>query len=126
MDAVLRVSGGTSILSELSNEGLVTTMEDAVRLNAAGVALSIYVGSPYERQTLLSLAALVDGAAQSWGADWVRVADAADQRCPRSALCVDRYQHVEDDYNGVLGGGGWGAWCVVAVSGTAAAASDVC
>ncbi len=33
---VLRVSGGTSILSELSNEGLVTTMEDAVRLNAAG------------------------------------------------------------------------------------------
>ncbi len=57
---VLRVSGGTSILSELSNEGIVTTMEDAVRLNAAGVALSIYVGSPYERQTLLSLAALVD------------------------------------------------------------------
>jgi 3-hydroxy-5-phosphonooxypentane-2,4-dione thiolase len=57
---VLRVSGGTSILSELSNEGLVTTMEDAVRLNAAGVALSIYIGSPYERQTLLSLAALVD------------------------------------------------------------------
>jgi len=57
---VLRVSGGTSILSELSNEGIVTAMEDAVRLNAAGVALSIYVGSPHERQTLLSLAALVD------------------------------------------------------------------
>jgi putative autoinducer-2 (AI-2) aldolase len=57
---VLRVSGGTSILSELSNEGIVTAMEDAVRLNAAGVALSIYVGAPHERQTLLSLAALVD------------------------------------------------------------------
>jgi putative autoinducer-2 (AI-2) aldolase len=57
---VLRVSGGTSILSELSNEGIVTAMEDAVRLNAAGVALSIYVGSPNERQTLLSLATLVD------------------------------------------------------------------
>jgi putative autoinducer-2 (AI-2) aldolase len=57
---VLRVSGGTSILSELSNEGIVTAMEDAVRLNAAGVALSIYVGSPNERQTLLSLAQLVD------------------------------------------------------------------
>jgi putative autoinducer-2 (AI-2) aldolase len=57
---VLRVSGGTSILSELSNEGIVTAMEDAVRLNASGVALSIYVGSPHERQTLLSLASLVD------------------------------------------------------------------
>ena len=57
---VLRVSGGTSILSELSNEGIVTAMDDAVRLNAAGVALSIYVGAPHERQTLLSLAALVD------------------------------------------------------------------
>jgi putative autoinducer-2 (AI-2) aldolase len=35
-------------------------MDDAMRLNAAGVALSIYVGSPNERQTLLSLATLVD------------------------------------------------------------------
>ncbi len=57
---VLRASGGTSILSELSNEGIVTAMEDAVRLNAAGVALSIFVGAHYERQTLLSLASLVD------------------------------------------------------------------
>jgi putative autoinducer-2 (AI-2) aldolase len=57
---VLRVSGGASILSELSNEGIVTSMEEAVRLNASGVALSIYVGAEYERQTLLNLAALVD------------------------------------------------------------------
>jgi putative autoinducer-2 (AI-2) aldolase len=57
---VLRVSGGTSILSELSNEGIVTAMDDAVRLNASGVALSIFVGAPNERQTLLSLASLVD------------------------------------------------------------------
>jgi len=52
--------GGTSILSELSNEGIVMAMEDAVRLNAAGVALSVYVGAQYERQTLLALASLVD------------------------------------------------------------------
>ncbi|MHA1835437.1 MAG: 3-hydroxy-5-phosphonooxypentane-2,4-dione thiolase [Candidatus Odinarchaeia archaeon] len=57
---VLRVSGGTSILSELSNEGIITSMEDAVRLNASGVALSIFVGAPYERQTLLNLSKLVD------------------------------------------------------------------
>jgi 3-hydroxy-5-phosphonooxypentane-2,4-dione thiolase len=58
---VLRVSGGVSILGEdLANEGLTTTMRDAVRLNAAAVAASVFVGSAHERQTLLNLAALVN------------------------------------------------------------------
>ena len=58
---VLRVSGGNSILDEdLSNEGLTVAMEDAVRLNAAAAAISIYVGSPNQKQTLLNLAKLVD------------------------------------------------------------------
>jgi putative autoinducer-2 (AI-2) aldolase len=57
---VLRVSGGTSILKELSNEGITTSVEEAIRLNAAGMALSIFVGSEYERQTLLNLSKLVD------------------------------------------------------------------
>lgn len=58
---VLRVSGGTSIVGEdLSNEGIITSVEDALRLNASGVALSIFVGSRHERQTLLALSQLVD------------------------------------------------------------------
>jgi len=57
---VLRVSGGTSILTELSHEGLTVAMEDAIRLNAAAVTLSIFVGSEGERTTLLNLAKLVD------------------------------------------------------------------
>ena len=58
---VLRVSGGTSIVGEdLANEGIITCIEEALRLNASGIALSIFVGSKYERQTLLSLAELVD------------------------------------------------------------------
>lgn len=57
---VLRVSGGNSILSELSNEGITVAMEDAVRLNVAAVALSIYVGSPNEKHTLLNLTKLID------------------------------------------------------------------
>ena len=58
---VLRVSGGSSIIGEdLSNETIMTSMEDAVRLNVAAVALSIFVGSAYEKQTLESLAVLVD------------------------------------------------------------------
>jgi putative autoinducer-2 (AI-2) aldolase len=57
---VLRVSGGTSILADdLSNEGIMTAMKDAVRLNAAAVALSIFVGTPHERDSLLNLGALV-------------------------------------------------------------------
>jgi putative autoinducer-2 (AI-2) aldolase len=57
---VLRVSGGNSILGELSNEGITVAMEDAVRLNVSAVALSIYVGSPNEKQTLLNLTKLID------------------------------------------------------------------
>ncbi len=58
---VLRVSGGTSIAgNDLSNEGITVAMRDAVRLNVAGVALSIFVGSAREHQTLMNLARLVD------------------------------------------------------------------
>ncbi|MEW5748831.1 MAG: 3-hydroxy-5-phosphonooxypentane-2,4-dione thiolase [Candidatus Thermoplasmatota archaeon] len=58
---VLRVSGGASIVGEdLSNEGITTSVEDALRLNASGIALSIFVGSKHERQTLLALSELVD------------------------------------------------------------------
>jgi putative autoinducer-2 (AI-2) aldolase len=60
---VLRVSGGTSIIGkDLSNEGITTSIEEAVRLNVAAVALSIFVGSEYEHQTLLNLSELVDEA----------------------------------------------------------------
>lgn len=58
---VLRVSGGTSILREdLSDEGLATSMEEAIRLNVSAVALSIFVGTVHEKETLLNLAKLVD------------------------------------------------------------------
>jgi putative autoinducer-2 (AI-2) aldolase len=57
---VLRVSGGTSILTELSNEGLTVALEDALRLNVAAVTLSVFVGSEGERTTLLNLSRLVD------------------------------------------------------------------
>ena len=57
---VLRVSGGTSILRELSHEGMTVAMEDAVRLNAAAVTMSVFVGAEGERATLLNLARLID------------------------------------------------------------------
>jgi putative autoinducer-2 (AI-2) aldolase len=58
---VLRVSGGNSILSEdLSNEGITASIEEAIRLNVSGLALSIYVGSPHEYQTLINLTKLIN------------------------------------------------------------------
>jgi putative autoinducer-2 (AI-2) aldolase len=58
---VLRVSGGNSILGDdLSNEGQTVSVRDAIKLNVSAVALSIYVGSKYEHQTLMGLANLID------------------------------------------------------------------
>ncbi len=58
---VLRVSGGSSIIGEdLSNETIVTSIDEAIKLNASCLALSIFVGSKYESQTLTNLAKLVD------------------------------------------------------------------
>src|SRR4249920_1690446 len=57
---VLRVSGGTSILKELSNEEITVSIEECIRLNVSAIALSIFVGSEFEKETLVSLAKLVD------------------------------------------------------------------
>jgi putative autoinducer-2 (AI-2) aldolase len=58
---VLRVSGGNSILDEdLSDETIITSVEECLRLNAVGMALSIYVGAPHQHQTVANLAKLVD------------------------------------------------------------------
>jgi len=58
---VLRVSGGNSVLEDdLSNETIITSIEECIRLNAAGMALSIFVGSSGQHQTIKNLAKLVD------------------------------------------------------------------
>ncbi|OGQ43091.1 MAG: autoinducer 2 aldolase [Deltaproteobacteria bacterium RIFCSPLOWO2_01_44_7] len=59
---ILRVSGGTSILKELSNEVITTSIQEAIRLNVAAVTCSIFVGGEYEKQSLANLAKLVDEA----------------------------------------------------------------
>lgn len=60
---ILRVSGGTSIIGkELLHEGTVVSLEDAIRLNASGVAYSILVGSEFERDTILGMTQYIDEA----------------------------------------------------------------
>jgi putative autoinducer-2 (AI-2) aldolase len=58
---ILRVSGGTSVAGkDLAHEGITTSMEEAIRLNACAVGISIFVGTDYEHDSLLNLAKLVD------------------------------------------------------------------
>ncbi len=58
---LLRVSGGASILMEdLSDEEITTSVKEAVRLNVAAAAFSIFVGTAHEKQSLVNLSKLVD------------------------------------------------------------------
>jgi putative autoinducer-2 (AI-2) aldolase len=58
---ILRVSGGASVAGkDLAHEGITTSMEEAIRLNACAVGISIFVGTDYEHDSLLNLARLVD------------------------------------------------------------------
>ena len=57
---VLRASGGPSILKELSNEQIALDIEDAIRLNAAAVAVQVFIGGEYETQSVTNMTKLVD------------------------------------------------------------------
>jgi putative autoinducer-2 (AI-2) aldolase len=57
---ILRVSGGQSILKELSNEIITTNIQDAIRINASAITCSVYVGGEYEKETIDNLSKLVD------------------------------------------------------------------
>ncbi len=62
---VLRVSGGSSIIGDdLSQEDITVSIQDAIRLNASALAMSIFVGSKYEYQTIVNLGKLVSEAEQ--------------------------------------------------------------
>jgi putative autoinducer-2 (AI-2) aldolase len=58
---ILRVSGGNSMIGDdLSNEEVSVSTREIIRLNAAAVGISVYVGSKYEHQTIMALSKLVD------------------------------------------------------------------
>ena len=58
---ILRVSGGSSMVGDdLSHEGITTSIEECIRLNASAVGMSIFVGSKYEHDSLMSLSNLVN------------------------------------------------------------------
>ncbi len=57
---VLRASGGPSILKELSDEQIAMDIEDAIRLNAAGIGIQVFIGGEYETRSVHNMTRLVD------------------------------------------------------------------
>lgn len=57
---VVRASGGPSILKELSDEYVAMEMKDAARMDAAAVAVQVFVGGPHESRTIKNMTTLVD------------------------------------------------------------------
>jgi len=57
---VLRASGGPSILKELSDEQIAMDIEDAVRLNVAGIGIQVFIGGEFETRSVHNMTRLVD------------------------------------------------------------------
>jgi putative autoinducer-2 (AI-2) aldolase len=101
---ILRVSGGQSILKELSNETITTCIEDAIRINATAITCSVYVGGEFEKETIHNLSKLVDDgerygipvlAVTAVGKDMVRDAR---YLALASRICVEIGAHIVKTY----------------------------
>jgi 3-hydroxy-5-phosphonooxypentane-2,4-dione thiolase len=57
---VLRVSGGASILKELSDEDIAVDIEDSIRLNVCAMAVQVFIGGENERQSIINMTRMVD------------------------------------------------------------------
>jgi 3-hydroxy-5-phosphonooxypentane-2,4-dione thiolase len=101
---VLRASGGPSILKELSDEQVAVSMEDAARINAAAVAVQVFVGGQYETQSVHNMTRLVDES-QRYGIPVLAVT-AVGQELTRDArylrlatrICAELGAHVVKTY----------------------------
>lgn len=61
---VLRASGGPSILKDLSNERIAMDMADAARIDAAAVAVQVFIGGEHETQSIENLNRQIDAGLQ--------------------------------------------------------------
>jgi len=57
---VVRASGGSSILKELSNEEIAVAVDDAVRMNVCAMAVQVFIGGEYEKQSIHNMTRLID------------------------------------------------------------------
>jgi putative autoinducer-2 (AI-2) aldolase len=57
---VLRSSGGPSILKDLSDEEIAVSIDEAIRLNAAAMAVQVFIGGEHETKSIHNMTRLVD------------------------------------------------------------------
>ncbi len=113
---VLRASGGPSILKELSDEEIALGVEDAIRLNAAAMAVQVFIGGEHETKSVHNLTRLVDQANRygiatlavtAVGRDMARDAKymrLATRICAELGATYVKTYYVEDDFDTVAAG----------------------
>ena len=57
---VMRASGGTSMLKELSNEEIAVDIEDSIRMNVSAMAVQVFIGGEHEKQSIINMTRLID------------------------------------------------------------------
>jgi len=57
---VMRASGGSSMLKELSNEEIAVDIEDSIRMNVSAMAVQVFIGGEYEKQSIVNMTKLID------------------------------------------------------------------
>jgi len=57
---VLRISGGPTILGDLTTEGITTSIEEALRLGADAVIINVFIGTPQESPSLIAFSRIAD------------------------------------------------------------------
>lgn len=62
---VLRASGGNTVLdTDIDDEEIILEAEEAVKLNASAVAISVFIGSEHGHQTLMNLTRMINAASK--------------------------------------------------------------
>lgn len=102
---VLRMSGGTSVLKELSNEVITTSINSAIRMNATAITCSVFIGAEHEKESIANLARLVDEG-EHYGIPVLAVTAVGKdmERDARylglaSRICVEHGAHIIKTYN---------------------------
>jgi putative autoinducer-2 (AI-2) aldolase len=113
---VLRASGGPSILKELSDEEIALSIDEAMRLNAAAMAVQVFIGGEQETKSIHNMTRLVDmgnrhGIATlgvtAVGKDMVRDAKymrLATRICAELGATYVKTYYVEDGFDTVAAG----------------------
>jgi len=62
---VLRASGGNTVLdADIDDEEIILEAEEAIKLNASAVAISVFIGSDHGHQTLMNLTDMINSASK--------------------------------------------------------------